>query len=138
MINNLHPTLKLPITHKNVKAIVSKVVSNENCGIDELSINFLSDSRIKAINRKYLKHDFFTDIITFPYNGDKKQIEGEIFISLDSVRKNGKFYGSGYKGELKRVIIHGCLHLVGYDDRSKTQKELIRARENYYLSNKAE
>jgi rRNA maturation RNase YbeY len=135
LINNLHPAIKLPISQKNVRELVSEVMRNEDCVISELLLNFVSDSRIKAINKKYLDHDFFTDIITFPYNGDKKQIESEIFISLDSVRKNGKFYGSGYKEELKRVIIHGCLHLAGYNDRTKTQKELIRARENYYLSN---
>jgi probable rRNA maturation factor len=135
LINNLHPAFRLPISHKNVKELVSEVMANEDCVIDELVLNFVSDSKIRSINKKHLKHVFFTDIITFPYNSDKKQIEGELFISLDTVRKNGKFYGSGYKDELKRVIIHGCLHLAGYNDRTKTQKELIRARENYYLSN---
>lgn len=135
MINNLHPALRLPISHKNVRELVSEVMRNEDCVIDELVLNFVSDSKIRYINKKYLKHDFFTDIITFPYNSDKKQIDGELFISLDTVRKNGNFYGSGYKEELKRVLIHGCLHLAGYNDRTKSQKELIRARENYYLSN---
>lgn len=134
MINNLHPSFKLPISHSNVKESVSKVMDGEDCRFNELIVNFVNDSAIRKINLAYLDHNYYTDIITFPYNDKSKEIEGEIFISLDSVKKNGKFYGSGYKTELKRVIIHGCLHLAGYKDATKKQKELIRNKENFYLS----
>lgn len=134
LINNLHPGYRLPLTHGNVKELVSKVMDGEDCRIDEIILNFVSDKAIRRINKQFLDHDFFTDIITFPYSDKRKNIEGEIFISLDTVRKNGKFYRSGYKGELRRVIIHGALHLAGYLDATKKQKELIRNKENFYLS----
>lgn len=135
LVNNSHPTLKLPITINSVKSLVSKVIHGEDCRFNEISVNFVQNSDLKRINRKFLNHDYNTDIITFPYNSNTKNIEGEIFISLDTVKENGKFYGSGYKQELKRVIIHGSLHLTGYLDRTKRQKELITEKENYYLGN---
>ncbi len=133
LINNLYPGYRLPLTHGNVKELVSKVMDGEDCRIGEFVLNFVDDKAIRRINKQYLEHDFFTDIITFPYSDKRKNIEGELFISLDTVKKNGKFYLSGYKGELKRVIIHGCLHLAGYLDATKKQKELIRSKENFYL-----
>jgi rRNA maturation RNase YbeY len=135
LVNNLHPTLKLPITIKYVKSLVSKVIHGEDCRFNEISVNFVKNSDLRRINRKYLKHNYNTDIITFPYNSNRKNIEGEIFISLDTVKENGKFYGSGYKMELKRVLIHGSLHLTGYKDGTKKEKELITKKENYYLGN---
>ncbi len=135
LVNNLHPTLKLPITINSVKSLVSKVIHGEDCRFNEIAVNFVSNSDLRRINKKYLDHNYDTDIITFPYNSNKKNIEGEMFISLDTVKKNGKFYGSGYNQELKRVIIHGSLHLAGYLDRTKRQKELITGKENYYLGN---
>lgn len=135
LINNLHPSNKLPITHNTVRELVSKVLYGEYCQIGEIILNFVDNKAIKKINTEYLKHDYSTDIITFPYNDKSDQIEGEIFISLDTVKKNTKTYGSGYKMELERVIIHGCLHLAGYLDATNKQKELIRRKENFYLSN---
>lgn len=134
LINNLHPSYKLPISHNNVRESVSKVMDGEDCRFNEIIVNFVNDSAIRKINNAYLNHNYCTDIITFPYSDKSKNIEGEIFISLDTVRKNGKFYGSGYKPELIRVIIHGCLHLAGYKDATSKQKELIRSKENFYLS----
>jgi probable rRNA maturation factor len=134
LINNLHSDFKLPLSKKSVMELVSKVMYGEDCAINEIIINFVKDSELKKINNRYLKHNYYTDIITFPYNDNKQAIDGELFISADTVRKNAEFYGAGVKSELKRVIIHGCLHLAGYDDRTKKQKELIRNKENYYLS----
>lgn len=135
MINNLYPAFKIPITNKSVKSLISVVMNTEDCVLNELVINFVENSEIRRINKKYLKHDYLTDIITFPYNSNKKNIEGEIFISPETVKKNGEIYNTGYKMELKRVIIHGCLHLAGYNDKTNKQKELIREKENFYLSN---
>lgn len=109
-------------------------MDGEDCKINEILVNFVENKAIKKINKDFLKHNYNTDIITFPYNDKRKQIEGELFISLDTVQKNSKVYGSGYKMELERVIIHGCLHLAGYNDRTKKEKELIRKKENFYLS----
>jgi len=135
LINNLHPTKKLPITNRSVKSLVSDVIRGERCILNDLTVNFVNDIQIRRLNKKYLKHDFFTDIITFPYNSNPKNIEGEVFISLDTVKKNAEIYSTGYKMELKRVIIHGCLHLAGYNDKTNKEKELIRTKENFYLRN---
>lgn len=133
LIKNFHPVLKPPLTRISIFSVIKKVFRGEKSAFGSLSISFVRDSDLRKINWHFLRRDENTDIITFPYEGDRKNIEGEILISLDSVRKNGKYYGSGFRKEFKRVLIHGCLHLSGYDDRTRRQKELIRSRENFYL-----
>lgn len=133
MIQNFHPALKLPVSHRSIRAIISHVFKSEKTKLNALEVNLVNDKRIRQINKKFLNHDYTTDIITFPYNNDKKGLEGEIFISLGAVKKNSAIYSDLYTQELKRVIIHGCLHLAGYDDKTKKEKELIREKENFYL-----
>ncbi len=101
--------------------------------IGNISIVFCSDNYVLDINQKYLQHDYFTDIITFDYcEGDR--LSGDLFISVDSVRENSVEFGTEFKDELNRVIIHGLLHLVGYDDHTEKDIKLMRSKENYYLS----
>ena len=101
--------------------------------IGNISIIFCSDNHVLDINQKYLQHDYFTDIITFDYcEGDR--LSGDLFISVDSVRENSVEFGTEFKDELNRVIIHGLLHLVGYDDHTEKDIKLMRSKENYYLS----
>lgn len=101
--------------------------------IGNISIIFCSDNYVLDINQKYLQHDYFTDIITFDYcEGDR--LSGDLFISVDSVRENSVEFGTEFKDELNRVIIHGLLHLVGYDDHAEKDIKLMRSKENYYLS----
>ena len=101
--------------------------------IGNISIIFCSDNYVLDINQKYLQHDYFTDIITFDYcEGDR--LSGDLFISVDSVRENSVEFGTEFKDELNRVIIHGLLHLVGYDDHTEKHIKLMRSKENYYLS----
>lgn len=101
--------------------------------IGNISIIFCSDNYVLDINQKYLQHDYFTDIITFDYcEGDR--LSGDLFISVDSVRENSVEFGTAFKDELNRVIIHGLLHLVGYDDHTEKDIKLMRSKENYYLS----
>lgn len=101
--------------------------------IGNISIIFCSDNYVLDINQKYLQHDYFTDIITFDYcEGDR--LSGDLFISVDSVRENSVGFGTEFKDELNRVIIHGLLHLVGYDDHTEKDIKLMRSKENYYLS----
>ena len=101
--------------------------------IGNISIIFCSDNYVLHINQKYLQHDYFTDIITFDYcEGDR--LSGDLFISVDSVRENSVEFGTEFKDELNRVIIHGLLHLVGYDDHTEKDIKLMRSKENYYLS----
>lgn len=109
------------------------VAESEIFRIGDISIIFCSDPYILDINQKYLGHDYYTDIITFDYcEGDR--LSGDLFISVDSVRENSIEYGTVFKDELNRVIVHGLLHLIGYDDHSEEDIAIMRKKENYYLS----
>ena len=100
--------------------------------IGDINIIFCSDNYILDVNMKYLQHDYFTDIITFDYC-EKNRLNGDLFISVDSVRENALFYGTEFSDELNRVIVHGILHLVGYDDHSEEDIAVMRSKEDYYL-----
>ena len=109
------------------------VAESEICRLGDINIIFCSDPYILNINLQYLGHDYFTDIITFDYS-EKPVISGDLFISIDSVRENARLYDVDFQEELYRVIVHGILHLIGYDDHTKAQKAQMRAKEDYYLS----
>lgn len=112
------------------------VAESEIRKIGNVNIIFCSDNYILDINMKYLQHDYFTDIITFDYcEGDV--LSGDLFISIDSVRDNSSFYGTEFSEELNRVIVHGLLHLIGYDDHSDSEQRVMRSKEDYYLSQRA-
>ncbi|MBR0298746.1 MAG: rRNA maturation RNase YbeY [Bacteroidales bacterium] len=109
------------------------VVGSEVKKMGDLSIIFCSDPYILDINLRYLQHDYFTDIITFDYcEGDT--VSGDLFISIDSVRENALFYGASFEDELDRVMVHGVLHLLGYDDHTPEEQAVMRAKENYYVN----
>jgi len=136
IIRNFHPRYKIPVNLKEIKSLISKVFKGEKRKIRTAYLNFVTNNQILAINKKYLKHNYYTDIITFDYSfpGDTK-IDGEMLISLDRICVNAGIFKTNFKDETKRVIIHGCLHLAGYNDRTKAEKELIRFKENSYLRN---
>ena len=101
--------------------------------IGDINIIFCSDNYILNVNQQYLQHDYFTDIITFDYcEGDR--LSGDLFISVDTVRENAIEYGTEFSEELHRVIVHGILHLIGYDDHTDEDVAMMRKKENYYLS----
>jgi len=109
------------------------VAESEIRRIGQISIIFCSDNYILDVNQKYLGHDYFTDIITFDYcEGDR--LSGDLFVSIDSVRENALEYGSSFEEELSRVMVHGVLHLIGYDDHTDEDIAVMRKKENYYLS----
>lgn len=109
------------------------VAESEIRRVGNVSIIFCSDNYILDINQRYLGHDYFTDIITFDYcEGDR--LSGDLFISVDSVRENSIEYGTDFMDELYRVIVHGILHLIGYDDHTEGDIAVMRSKENYYLS----
>lgn len=108
------------------------VAESEIRRLGDVNIIFCSDPYILNINLQYLGHDYFTDIITFDYCEGKK-ISGDLFISVDSVRENAAFYKTDFNEELHRVIVHGILHLVGYDDHTEGDIKVMRSKENYYL-----
>jgi len=109
------------------------VAESEIRRVGDINIIFCSDNYILDINQKYLQHSYFTDIITFDYcEGDF--LSGDLFISIDSVRENSIDYKTEFPDELNRVIVHGLLHLIGYDDHSEEDIKTMRKKENYYLS----
>ena len=112
------------------------VAESEIRRIGDLSIIFCSDNYILDVNMRYLQHDYFTDIITFDYS-EKDVLSGDLFISIDSVRENAQFYGTEFADELNRVMVHGVLHLIGYDDHSDADIAVMRQKENYYLEMRA-
>lgn len=109
------------------------VAESEIRRLGDINIIFCSDNYILDVNKQYLDHDYFTDIITFDYcEGDR--LSGDLFISVDSVRENSIEYGTEFNDELNRVIVHGLLHLIGYDDHCEEDIAEMRKKENYYLS----
>ena len=101
--------------------------------LGDISIIFCSDPYILDINQRYLQHDYFTDIITFDYC-EGKVLSGDLFISIDTVRENAAEYGASFEEELNRVMVHGLLHLIGYDDHTPAEQQEMRSKEDYYLS----
>ncbi len=116
-----------------IKKWLKLVAESEVYVLGDISVIFCSDNYILDINQKYLQHDYFTDIITFDYSEGTK-ISGDLFISVDSVRENSIEYGTDFEDELHRVIVHGILHLIGYDDHNDEDIRLMRSKEDYYLS----
>lgn len=109
------------------------VAGSELKTLGNVNIIFCSDNYILDVNMQYLQHDYFTDIITFDYC-EGKVLSGDLFISIDSVRENASFFGTEFKDELNRVIVHGLLHLIGYDDHFEEDIKVMRSKEDYYLS----
>ena len=109
------------------------VAESEIRRIGDISIIFCSDNYILDVNHQYLQHDYFTDIITFDYC-EGVRLSGDLFISVDSVRENAVEYDTEFDEELNRVIVHGVLHLIGYDDHCDEDIQVMRSKENYYLS----
>ena len=108
------------------------VAESEMKRIGDIAIIFCSDGYLLDVNRKYLGHDYFTDIITFDYC-EGERLSGDLFISVDSVRENAVEYGTEFGNELNRVMVHGLLHLIGYDDHTEEDVKTMREKENHYL-----
>lgn len=101
--------------------------------LEYLNVIFCTDDALLLINREFLNHDFYTDIITFPFSSKDQAVEAELYISVDRVKENAKKQGVSFSTELHRVLFHGCLHLTGYNDKSSQQIKKIREREDHYL-----
>lgn len=116
-----------------LKKWIKNVIAAYNSVQGEISIIFCSDSYLLEINRKYLGHDYYTDIITFDYC-EQNRISGDLFISVDTVRANAEFYNADFSEELHRVIIHGVLHLLKEDDTTPSLQQRMRAAEEKALA----
>ena len=116
-----------------IRAWIKDVAASYNKRVGEIAYIFCDDEKILDINRQYLQHDYYTDVITFDYS-EKKVISGDIFISLDTVKTNAKKYSQPYLTELHRVIIHGVLHLCGINDKGQGEREKMEEAEDKALS----
>jgi len=111
---------------------IRETIKNENRIPGTINIIFTSDKYLLNINNQFLSHNYFTDIVTFNYC-ENETIIGEIFISKESVLNNSKRFFVSFEDEILRVIIHGVLHLIGYNDHSSEEKKIMREKENEYL-----
>ena len=116
-----------------VKSTLIGLFKKERKPLADLTYVFCSDERLLQINRQFLQHDFYTDIITFPLSQPREPITAEIYISVDRVRENAKKFGVSMKNELLRVILHGALHLCGYGDKTAPEQAKMRKLEDKYL-----
>ena len=125
--------IELPAIKKEaVSNWIRKVAETYGKKTGDISYIFCSDEKILEVNRQYLQHDYYTDIITFDYC-EGNRISGDLFISLDTVRTNAEQFGATYETELHRVIIHGILHLCGINDKGPGEREIMEAAENRAL-----
>ena len=117
---------------KKIKNWLIAVAAAEKKKVQALNYIFCNDSYLLKMNREYLQHETLTDIITFDYS-EKATISGDIFISLERVTENAEKYKVAFENELLRVMVHGVLHLIGFNDKTPSEKETMRAKENFYL-----
>ena len=119
---------------KELRKWINKVVNSEKCNIEWINFVFCDDRILAEMNIKYLNHNTLTDILTFAFSDNGENISGEIYISVQRVKENASNYKVTFEKELHRVMIHGILHLLGYKDSKKNEKEIMKQRENFYLS----
>ncbi len=134
MINFNIEIEKFKLTEKRKKKRwLNDLISQENYKLLELNFIFLNDESLLKINKEYLNHDTYTDIITFDNSEEKLSIEGDIFISIDRIRENASKFQVSFETEMIRVMAHGLLHLCGYLDKKEKDVRNMREKENYYI-----
>ena len=140
MISYQTDGVKMPnIRRRDISAWIKAVAATYGKRVGDIGYIFCNDDKILEVNRQYLQHDYYTDIITFDYSDDalltgkKNTISGDLFISLDTVRTNAEQQGTTYDEELHRVIIHGILHLCGINDKGPGEREIMEREENKAL-----
>ena len=121
------------IKKRPTTAWIRAVAATYDKKVGDVNYIFCNDERILEVNREYLQHDYYTDIITFDYT-EEDTISGDLFISLDTVKTNGEQFGTEYDEELHRTIIHGILHLCGINDKGPGEREIMEAAENRALA----
>jgi len=121
------------VDKKKIDLLVQKIMEELKFSIDSLEFNFVGTKTITEINNKYLNHSGSTDIITFNYSHEKFRFDGEIFISVPDAYENAKKYKVTIDNEIERLIIHGVLHLLGYDDLTPAKKRTMKKYENKFV-----
>lgn len=119
---------------RQLKTFIADIINAEGKQAENLSFVFCSDQYILDINKSFLQHDYYTDIISFTLSDARVPIIGELYVSIETVKSNSILFNSSINQELHRVIFHGVLHLCGYGDKTKSQKKIMRQKEDAYLS----
>ena len=133
MITYSSENVKMPkIRKRDTSAWIKQVAASYSRKVGEVGYMFVDDEKMREVNNEYLGHDYYTDIITFDYDEDDI-INGDLVISLDTVKSNAELFGKTYEEELFRVIIHGILHLCGINDKGPGEREIMEAAENKAL-----
>lgn len=131
MVNNLQVySQNSSVNKRAVHSLILCLKSEFNLTIESLSISFINSEELRDINKEYLNHDYETDVITFNYSKKFKVIDGEILISFEEAKRNAKKFNVIYGKELSRLVIHGMLHLLNFDDNNKENKKIMKRLEN--------
>ena len=134
MITYNSEKVKMPkIKKRETTAWIKQVAQSYGKKVGDIGYMVVDDAKILEVKREYLQHDYYTDIITFDYCEDD-ELNGDLVISLDTVRTNAELFGKTYEEELYRVIIHGVLHLIGINDKGPGEREIMEAAENKALA----
>ncbi|MEY3727217.1 MAG: rRNA maturation RNase YbeY [Bacteroidota bacterium] len=120
------------VSKKELKRFVKELVAHEGKQLKELSLVFTDDEYLLEVNKQYLNHDYFTDVITFDYS-DFPNVSGDVMVSLDRVKDNAQSMNLDFETELYRVVFHGTLHLCGYKDKKKEDAAMMRSKEDFYI-----
>lgn len=118
---------------QKVRKWLNALANAESCVVGDLNYIFCSDDYLLDVNRQYLDHDYYTDIITFDNSESEERLDGDIFVSIDRVQDNAQALSVAFEVELRRVLAHGLLHLSGYGDKSEAEERTMRAKEDFYL-----
>jgi probable rRNA maturation factor len=122
------------IDRKQLKMVMTEIAKENKFSITDLQYIIVGDEEILSINNEFLQHDYYTDIITFDLSDTKDQIEGEIYISTDTVKSNSIKFGTPLNQERLRVLFHGLLHLIGFSDKGTKAQKVMRAMEDHCLN----
>jgi probable rRNA maturation factor len=128
---NAHPRYRL--RHVSTVALVRRVLRGEKVDRAALNIIFIQDRMMIALNSTYLRHRYTTDVLSFSLNEHAKALDGEVYVNLDQARRQAKEYSVSEREERKRLVVHGILHLTGYEDATVKQREEMHQQENIYL-----
>jgi probable rRNA maturation factor len=132
-IVNLGVRIPSFVSKRNLKEALKSLVTEEGKVLKDLSIVFTDDEYLLEVNKQYLNHDYFTDVITFDYSSFP-EVSGDVMISLDRVKENAQSLNQSFELEFYRVVFHGLLHLCGYKDKSEADTKLMRAKEDFYIN----
>ena len=127
--------VKIPsfVSKRNLKEALKNLATEEGKVLKDLSIVFTDDEYLLEVNKQYLNHDYFTDVITFDYSSFP-ELSGDVMISLDRVKDNAQSLNQSFELEFYRVVFHGVLHLCGYKDKTEADTKLMRSKEDFYIN----